>query len=357
MAPPNSLLNTFLINLLLFVLALIGLELGFGGWLLKDPAQHLAVLRNVEYHFDVRKLYPTDENPIVYRRDAYGLRGSYPDPAHIDLLTVGGSATDERYLSEGETWQDQLAQRFRENGKSVAVVNAGVDGQSTYGHIKDFELWFPQIPNFRPSYVLLYIGVNDLFTDQTPYNDDLAGTQTWKGRLRSKSALFHLYELIKGNYLTRLHYPLSHRAVDFSRLAWTSRTLQNHHKDLLATRLKTYEENLKTLNEKIRALEATPIYVTQPSFLYRRVNGRVEGAETTFFYEGLPINGADFHEMLALMNEQTLQVCRNVHGICLDLAREVDFNSADFYDYFHNTPEGAKKIGNYLYSKLKDTLP
>lgn len=38
----------------------------------------------------------------------YGFRGSYPSPGAIDMVTVGGSTTDQRFVTEGKTWQDVL---------------------------------------------------------------------------------------------------------------------------------------------------------------------------------------------------------------------------------------------------------
>ena len=43
-----------------------------------------------------------------------------------------------------------------DNGKDVYVVNAGVDGQSTVGHIKNFDWWFPNIPDLKVKYFLFY---------------------------------------------------------------------------------------------------------------------------------------------------------------------------------------------------------
>lgn len=38
--------------------------------------------------------------------------------------------------------------------------------------------------------------------------------------------------------------------------------------------------------------------------------------------------------------------------VCLDLATELHFADGDFYDFEHNTPQGAEKIGHWLAGKL-----
>ena len=58
--------------------------------------------------------------------------------------------------------------------------------------------------------------------------------------------------------------------------------------------------------------------------------------------------------MMRMLNDKTMEFCHAVGGICLDLASELEFNDSDFYDFYHNTPRGAEKIGLYLYQKLQD---
>ena len=136
------------------------IELIFGSIFFGENYGILVVDRNVSRRFDATERY--GGGVTEYRRDEHGLRGNYPDPSKIDILTIGGSTTNEILLDEGKTWSDRLGQEFAKANRPMVVVNAGVDGQSTVGHLKIFELWFPKIPNFRPRYILAYIGINDL---------------------------------------------------------------------------------------------------------------------------------------------------------------------------------------------------
>ena len=45
------------------------------------------------------------------------------------------------------------------------VVNAGIDGQSTIGHIWNFQDWFPKIENLKTKYFIFYIGLNERIID------------------------------------------------------------------------------------------------------------------------------------------------------------------------------------------------
>ena len=39
---------------------------------------------------------------------------------------------------------------------NINFVNAGIDGQSTIGHIWNFNNWFNKIENFKSQYILFY---------------------------------------------------------------------------------------------------------------------------------------------------------------------------------------------------------
>ena len=128
-------------NLLVLVMCVIPLELYFGSWIRPKP---WGLLCDVHFTFSEKSTYGV-EKTMDYVRDSQCLRGSY-SASSIDVITVGGSTTDQRYLTEGETWQDSIVRYFHRNGRQLSIANAGVDGQSTIGHLWDFEYWFPSFP-------------------------------------------------------------------------------------------------------------------------------------------------------------------------------------------------------------------
>ena len=106
----------------------------------------LIIPKDFQRRFDTANLY-AGGGIIYYKRDGHGLRGVYDDPSKIDILAIGGSTTNERFIDEKHTWAAVLGQEFRRHGREVVVVNAGVDGHSTIGHLKNFEFWFSMIPD------------------------------------------------------------------------------------------------------------------------------------------------------------------------------------------------------------------
>lgn len=352
-------IRIIVVNFLIGMSGVIVLEAIFGNWLVPNNLNRLNLIRDT-FVYDASSLYHSTKR-IVYKRDRYGLRGEYDTTSTIDILTLGGSTTDQRYVSEGETWQDILSESFRRAEDSVRVVNAGVDGQSTYGHIKNFEWWFPDIPGLQVRYFLFYLGVNDfarLYASGSGIRaDDLAEEfSPLKALVKERSALYYLFRTIRGIYRAQSVHQLGHARIDSKSYKWTDVPLLTDHEEHLREALLRYEERVRILGEKVRSFDAVPIFVTQVSRRYKVSGGRVLGIKNTLRIRDKEINGVDAYFMMQLINAKTLEACHDLGGICINLANELEFEDDDFYDFHHTTPKGSRKIGTYLYTKLRGSF-
>lgn len=327
-----------IVNLLVLLVGLAGLELMFGHWFRPDPMAELRILRNYEARYDASQLYPTREQ-VHYKRDAYGFRGSYPSLDKIDVLTLGGSTTDQKYITEGQTWQDAMA---RESG--LKVVNAGVDGQSSYGHVRAFQSWFPHVPGLKTRYFLFYVGYNDLFVEPG-WNTDRVRGDSWVEQLKSRSALVQLVNTLSGWARAR-QTQIGHGACRLLPQDCDSEPLlKGDFKELFAKRLKAYRANLEQLVAESKKLGATPVFVTQTCRWYKLQDGKLIGNKQTLHIDGHTLNGVDVYYLLDALND----VARSVPGaVVIDVARDLPFTDDDFYDLAHNTPGGAEKLGRFL---------
>ena len=187
-------------NCAVLVACLIVVETLFGGWLSKSHYGFLNIPRNVDRVFDVGSLYSGGE-AVRYRRDQHGLRGAYDRLDTIDVLTIGGSTTNQQYLDDDATWQAQLVRRFAAEGRSVEVVNAGIDGQSTIGHLVAFDKCFLAIPGLKPHYVLAYIGINDTAVKGREHYEAMEPRSRLRRLsrfLKNNSAFYNLYRILRG---------------------------------------------------------------------------------------------------------------------------------------------------------------
>jgi lysophospholipase L1-like esterase len=290
---------------------------------------------------------------VEYRRDANGLRGRYRDVTEVRLLAIGGSTTDERFVDERQTWAEVLSESFGRGGLTMPVANAGVDGHSTVGHLRSIDEWLTAVPGLKPSYVLAYIGINDAHVELHASYDDIAHRDAGRhvgAYIKDRSALYALYAAIRGNIIAR-RAKVAHHEMDWSTIAWreVERPMHvqppNHD---MQQRIDAYRERVLALIDRIRAWGAVPIVVTQHLGTYRLSGDRLIVVEG----EGL----ADYVRQTTI-NRAALAACRAKRAVCIDLGSEIEFQAGDFYDRVHTTPAGSRRIGEFLYEKLKDQIP
>ena len=348
--------KTIIWNLFFLFLAMLVVDLIAGGWVRESSiVNRLNLVRDVKRQFSACDLYERPQGcMITYTRDPYGLRGDYDSPSSIDILTVGGSTTDQRYVSDEETWQAVISKTFEQAGNRVTVVNAGVDGQTTWGHLKNFEEWFPEIGGLGPKYILFYVGINDFYKR---LDDDSKEKRGWRWQIQTKSAWYYLYKTLLGMYISHAE-KVSHRSINFSTQEWVNHGLVAvPYRQLMQERLDAYADRLFRLSEKTREFGAEPIFVTQQTRYAKLVDGKIVGVSNiNHRYRGVTYNGVDRYFMHKELNRVAMEVCGQVDAVCIDLAEELSLEDTDFYDFLHNTPAGAERIGKYLYIKTNSLL-
>ncbi len=349
------------INVALLVAGAFVIELVFGSIFFGENYGLLRIDRSISRTFDVKERYggTAAGNAVArYVRDEHGLRGDYEEPARIDILTIGGSTTNELLIDEDETWSARLEQYFRADGFPVEVVNAGVDGQSTIGHLKNFELWFPKIPGLAPRFVLAYLGINEtayVRDDDAPRSWDVMVEQnrTVKRYLKNNSALYGLYRTIKGAFRAR-DAMLVHSTPPPGPLEWR---LPSEQPDVVATErryasyLDNYAARLRELIKRTRELGAEAIIVTQHLGDYRLRDGKVFGRV-------MDDGSVDVGKYAILMahNRRSMSVCGEMGAICVDVSRELIFEDGDLYDFVHTSPQGSAKVARFIYERVRGVV-
>ncbi len=351
-------------NAVFLALVILIAELAFGGWMdsIRAPSLwRLSIYRNVAWTFAAADQYGR-RDPILYRRDRFGLRGNYGAPGDVDILVLGGSTTDERFVTEGETWTDVFARCLSDAGRATRVANAGIAGQSTRGHIRNFDVWLNHIPGLKPRHALAYIGVNEPLLESRVNEDDVeqyreSALPLWLERLKLNSALYALYRAATGNlaaWRAGIHHLGTTNAggegtradgIDrqWHRIAANSLAVASdeHTRRLAAAKaarkddLATYRERLARLAQAIRAFGAEPVFVTQTAAGFRIEGGVIRG-------------GVDDYLSLRAFNDATMAFCEQNGLSCFDLGRAFATEDGDFYDPVHMTPRGSAKAGTMI---------
>ncbi|MDB9704139.1 GDSL-type esterase/lipase family protein [Rhodospirillales bacterium] len=351
----RTIIRVISINIAVLLFGIISCEVFFGNWIFGPDYRALNIPRNTERVFDVENLYSSG-GKIKYTRDENGFRGPYDNVSLIDVLTLGGSTTNQLYVDDDKTWQSEMRRLFADQGNPISIVNAGVDGQSSRGHNVVFDRWFSQIENLNARFVIVYAAINDIALRGAVKYDDMHSpdpTRRFAAWLKNKSAIYELYKIFKGMYLARnaavIHGSGVVAYAKWSR--WMRRDETQEAPPEYTEQLLSFETRLRRLAERIRAFGAEPIFVTQPSAEYR-----LDGEWILLpAVKDMP-SVAPQVIVLHLFNDIVMQTCLDVKAVCVDVAGNVEFRDGDFYDRIHNTDRGAKKIGTYLFKALKERL-
>lgn len=345
----------------MFLCLLTIVEIIFGGWLMpQNNLSNLGILRSVEIEFK-HHYYGKDSVITAYSRDRYGFRGRsiFNRPEKIDILTVGGSTTDQKYIDDALTWQELLENHLHEAGKDLQIANAGVDGQSTHGHIKNFKLWFPQVKDLHPRFILFYIGINDIYANaESSYDKIEAGHQSTYQKLvlkiKDNSALFNLYRKIRGTYRAK-SASLGHQKVDFSQYKYDTVPMATREmiEEFKHHNIPAFKERLKVLISYVREMDAEPIFMTQPASVYQLANKQIFGAVDND--TSRKTNGVDFYHFLNLLNHTIREICGNKYQV-VELTSLNIWKKDDFYDWAHMTPKGTAKLADEIFQQIKDKV-
>lgn len=347
--------KTVLINCGILVILLLILEAFFGGWIRsRNNFELLNIPTNTQLNFDLEGLYESKKDKVIYTRDRYGLRGNstFNLPDEIDILTVGGSTTDQRFISDGETWQDVLEGELHTAGLPLKVSNAGIDGQSTYGHLKNFELWFPLIPDLSPDYIIYYIGINDFYKLESSSFDELKKDNLIE-ILKDKSAVYNLLRKIKGA-INSSQFSIGHRKENLEMYTYTDKQKlpRSDFGNFFGNRIIQYKDRIARLIELTYSIGAEPIFVTQPAWLYKNdSDSTIVGTDKIMKVGEYEINGLDYYYLLSEMNKAINEVASDQLTV-IELTSAMIFTRADYYDTYHMTPTGARKVGDRIAKEL-----
>jgi len=337
---------------------IIVIELIFGNWIFKDPwfrTKQLNLVRNLEVSQE--EIVSGERVIFKYTRNKYGLRDDCGDPSSIEILTIGGSTTDQRYVSDGDTYQDVLQNKLSsEIGREVCVSNAGVDGHSTFGHLASFKLWFPLIEDLRPKFVIFYVGINDAGFRRQPnlgYDTNRRPNESYTHyKLRENSILYDSLKVARTLITAKISNPIYARhGEQKSRVMYGAKKRSQGVEALVKDNTIGFGERMSSLVKEVKKLGATPICVSQPHLMTREINGKKIGVVNAFEYEKKFYNGLDYDYAIRSLNNQMKNICTKENGYFIDLTNR-NYEVDDFYDLVHTTPQGSKRLGDLLFQEF-----
>ena len=329
------------------------IEIFFGYWFTKD---HLGGymrehrMKKVPYSLTYSgKVYNYN-----YLRNYHGFRGKEIEPSKIQAIFIGGSTADERWKPDEFSIVGFLNNKLENDSIKIKIVNAGIEGQSTLGHLANFEKWFPKLEDFKPKFFIFYVGINDHLRaklDSKNLNDGHVKRpgklEFFYDTLKSNSIFYDSLRKIKHRYYTKdkaVIYDFDYSVKNYTKQKrWGNKNkykflsfegaLNYYNLDDLLLKNKRltdyYLNNIDRLAEHAKKYNSTPIFINQ-----------------------IMSDGA-FNESLFALNYTLIQHCKIKGYECIDLVKELIGQQDYWYDGVHTTPKGSKKISEIIYPKLK----
>jgi lysophospholipase L1-like esterase len=341
---------------------------------------------------------------IKVTRNSMGLRGSEPkdDGSEFKIVAMGGSTTECIVLSDGQTWTDLLQENFQSQGESVWVGNAGMNGQSSFGHLRFLKEY---IINLKPRVIIFLMGANEQneyyykkaqqgvvdfgkekgrFSRQYRFKEKghsqfLKFIENYKQysyilknfseiRRRTFAKKFNLgYIHDLDNQLAEAKYFFQvnpENEVNYKQLPRTESKDNRGLEELKqqSDYLKQVKNNLNEIINISKSHEILPIFITQPALFGKGIDpttgvdlgkmilqdGNVQWSQG--------LSGFERWTMLNHYNNIIRQAAKKNEIPLIDLAMKLPRDSAYYYDFIHYSKSGAKEVAKIIYPELCEIL-
>ena len=336
-------------NFIIFFLFFFLIELLFGYWMDKDSLGPYMREHRMKKNFYTLS-YKDQTLNYTYKRNYFGFRGEDIKLEDIKSVMIGGSTADERYKPEEFTIVGFLNKKILKEKIGTKIINAGIEGQSTIGHIYNFEIWFPKLKKFKPDFFIFYVGINDhlrkINEDKSSNGHVLnpSKAEQFKDNIKSRSIFYDLLRKIKHKYYNKgevvvydfnkaierknklkkfrfLNYDEAIKKYDIDKLKKENELL-----------IKDYLSNIDKLANYSKLLNSKPIFINQ-----------------------LTENG-NYNKKLFILNYSLINHCKKRNYDCIDLARQLVGEDDFWWDGIHTTPKGSQKIADLIFLDLKKIL-
>jgi len=341
-------LRIIIINIFIGLILSFSLELVFGYWFDKDNlGPYVREYRMRKNTYDV--VFDKKRYVFEYKRNYYGFRGKEIPLDQISAVLVGGSTTDERYKPEEFTITEVVNKEISKEISNIKIFNAGIEGQSTRGHLANLKYWFPKLKNFKPKYLIYYIGINDqaLKGSEEDTGDGVVidtGYQRVWDNIKTRSIFYDLARRTKHKFYTSEKKIL----YDFDKGVQLFKEKQN-------IQFLNYNDFIKKKGNENALKFHDPIiknYLLRVDKLYEET---IKFGSIPIFINQVDSTGFE-NKLLSSMNIYLIKHCKKNKYLCIDLAKEINANQDYWWDGLHTTPKGSAAVGAIIAPKLIEIL-
>jgi len=316
------------------------------------------LVKNISLKYDASSLYESKEPIIInYYRDELGYRSKNQTKNKPIILTIGGSTTDNKFVTEGKTWQDNLDKL----SPKYDFINGGIDGQSSYGHLRSINSWHSKnLKNYNIEKIIFYIGLSDIsLLNKNIRKFDLPQSKKEYIKNLLKDNSFFIGQLL--SLRNRIEFLSRKKNSDLFNVH------QKRNKEFLKKGVRFEYTGKDNINSNF--------YKNTFSNLLTETKKSFPNSEIIVIQEQIP--GCNFINRDVVFDRHQNSLKKNKFK-CLDLLKvyqmqsetikkyeftkvkiypmflEKILNDNDIYDYVHTNNTGALKIAKYINSLLNE---
>ena len=333
----KNLLNIFFINLIVLFIILFLIEIFTGSYFfgIKNCGYFECNIKE-KYKVD---LYTKEKKIIEYNKDKYGFRGKRKNLIDVDIVVVGGSTSNQRFLNIADTWIDKFENKLNKIGYEYDVISAGLDGQSSFGHVWNFDNWFNKIENFKPKYIFFYLGINE-HENSNNYDNPINLIEGFSILNKTKFYIKNNNGILIKTYLRlKNHFQDDKLNVAHKKRKAIYNTINNQTN--INVDLKKFENNLKKLILLTKEKQAIPVFITQKTLRWKKDKNKVYSIDNTNYFLKEKI-----------ISEKIIDICRMNNIRCIDVFKNLSLTVADTYDLIHLNPEGSSRLSNFVFNEF-----
>lgn len=310
----------------------------------------------------VSKFARSTYSSIGARSDEISAQPSYK------IAAFGGSTTECAALDQDATWTQLLQSGLNQESKHGPfwVGNFGKSGNDSHHHIIQTKKILEN-EQLRDTQLVLYlVGFNDV--NRAMQNEDKY-LNFDPEKLRRAAFMVVPDEDLPLHRRTALWKFLKHVRFNLRLNKYEKEELAELYKEVrkkrlevkktrlmpnLETALERYKNNIDSLITLCRAMNKTPVIITQPVLWRPDITEASEQVLYTFFDERENLETETLFQCMKLFNEASIEVAEHNNALYIDL-----FNHSRedwFYDDCHFNKNGAQQVADIIVSEIKPLL-
>jgi lysophospholipase L1-like esterase len=320
------------------------------------------------YNFELKNAKKMDK-VVSHTKNSLGFRGEeMPEELekYLSIVSIGGSTTEDFFMTDGKTWTAHLGKKLRESFYPIWINNAGLDGHSSFGHTVLMNAFISKI---KPKVVLFLVGSNDRGLESMQRFDsglkngltlEITSIKAFLRTAGNYSEVLALsYNLYR--YLKKIDVSYSGDEINMKKVE-VLEIQKEKELEIINEKFKEHKENylegysirLKNLIKISRENNIRPVLITQPALYGNEIDDVTKVDLGTIAVEGA--NGKIAWKIFEFYNDITREVGRAQKVLVIDLAKEMPKSTRYYYDYYHFTNAGTEKVAEIIHNKLQPFL-